>query len=100
MRLQMRSPMAESARLVQTGTVGVTPINADVTSIGSAVPVAVVLSEDYAMLDPDGFPFRASFTGATAGNLQYPRTVPSGTTLQLLKCEADALVTAGAAAYA
>ena len=92
--------MSESARQVETGTVGGQPILADVTSIGSAVPVAITLSADYAMLDPVGFPFRASFTGATAANLQYPRTVPSGTTLQLLKCEADALVATNAAAYA
>ena len=92
--------MSESARQVQTGSVDGSAIYADVTSIGSAVPVAVTLSADYAMLDPPGFPFRASFTGARSGNLQFPRTVPSGTTLQLLKCEADALVTANAAAYA
>jgi len=92
--------MSESARQVETGTVGGSPIYADVTSIGSAVPVAITLSTDYAMLEPPGFPFRASFTGATAGNLQYPRTVPSGTTLSVLKCEADALVIAGAASYA
>jgi len=92
--------MPESARQVETGTVGGSPIYADVTSIGSAVAVAVVLGADYAMLDPLGFPFRASFTGAAAGNLQYPRTVPSGTTLQVLACEAAALVAAGAASYA
>jgi hypothetical protein len=71
-----------------------------VLTLGSDIPVAVTLSADYAMIDPPGYPFRASFTGAAAANLQYPRTVASGTTISVLKCEADALVTAGAASYA
>jgi hypothetical protein len=90
--------MSEGARLVQLGTVGGSPINADVKTIGSAVPVAVTLSADYAMLDPPGFPFRASFTGAATP--QYPHTVPSGTTISVLACEATALVAAGAAVLA
>ena len=92
--------MSESPRLVLCGTVGATPINADVTVIGHAVPVAITLTADYSMLDPPGYPFRASFTGASADNLQYPRTVWSGTTLKVLACEATALVNAGAATLA
>ena len=91
--------MTESARLVTVGTTngGSTLIQADVTSLGSDVALAVVLSMDYAMLDPPGYPFRASFTGSRAPDLQYPRTVVSGSTISVLKCEADALVNAGAA---
>jgi hypothetical protein len=90
--------MAEGARLVEVGTSGVTPINADVTSLGSAVPVGVVLTADYVMLDPPGFPFRQSFTGSAVP--QYPHTVASGTTISVLQCEATALVNAGAATLA
>ena len=90
--------MAEGARLVQTGTSGATPINADVTTLGSAVCVAVVLSADYVMLDPPGYPFRQSFTGSAIP--QYPHTVASGTTISVLQCEATALVNAGAATLA
>ena len=90
--------MVEGPRLIQTGTSGVTPINADVTTLGSAVCVAVVLSADYVMLDPPGYPFRQSFTGSAIP--QYPHTVASGTTISVLQCEATALVVAGAATLA
>lgn len=91
--------MPESPRLVTVGTTngGSTAIQADVTSLGSAVPVYVTLSTDYAMLDPPGYCFRASFTGSAAGTLQFPRTVPNGTRFAVLNCEAQALVNAGAA---
>jgi len=36
--------MSESARLVPHGVSGSTPINADVTNLGSAVPVKVTLT--------------------------------------------------------
>ncbi len=84
-------------RLLQVGTVDGTPIYADVTVLGSAVPVGVVLLQDYAMQDPPSYPFRPSFTGAATP--QYPHTVSAGTSLLLLACEAAALVNAGAAAY-
>ena len=92
--------MSEGARLVTVGTIsgGATPIQADVTTLGSDVPVAVTLSADYAMLNPPGYPFRPSFTGASTP--QYPHTVLSGTTIKVLACEATALVNAGAAALA
>jgi hypothetical protein len=87
-------------RLVQVGSInsGSTPINADVTVLGSDVSVAVTLSTDYAMLNPPGYPFRASFTGAATP--QYPHTIVSGTTIKVLRCEATALVGAGAATLA
>lgn len=86
--------------LVTVGTInsGSTPINADVTVLGSDVAVAVLLSTNYSMLNPPGFPFRASFTGAATP--QYPHTIVSGTTIKVLKCEATALVAAGAATLA
>jgi hypothetical protein len=97
--------MSEGPRLVTVGTTngGATAIQADVTTLGSAVPVLVRLTTNYAMAQPDGslfvgFPFRPCFTGAAMP--QYPHTVPSGTTLALLACEATALVAAGAAVLA
>ena len=88
----------EGARLLTVGTInaGVTPIQADVRSLGSDVAVNVTLSADYSMLNPPGFPFRPCFVGTATPN--YPHLIPSGTSLALLKCEADALVAAGAAA--
>lgn len=93
--------MPESPRLVTAGTIdgGATAIDVDVTVLGSAVPVAVTLSTDYAMLQPPGYPLRPSFTGAASA--EYPGQVAtSGTTIMVLDCEAAALVNAGAAAYA
>jgi hypothetical protein len=92
--------MSEGPRLLTVGTInaGATPVQADVRSLGSDVAVAVVLSTDYAMLDPPGFPFRASFTGAATP--QYPQTIASGTTIKVLRAEAAALVAAGAATLA
>jgi hypothetical protein len=87
-------------RLVQTGTAdpsgAATPISANVISLGSDVPVRVTLTKDYAMLCPVGFPARPCFTGSMPLS-NYPHTIPTGTTLSLLKCETDALVAAGAA---
>lgn len=87
--------MVDSPRLVQAGTVGATPIMVDVTTLGSAVAVRVTLTSNYAMLHPAGYPFRRSYTGAATP--QYPHTVASGTTLEVLRCEATALIAAGAA---
>ena len=90
-------------RLVRTGTADplglATAINANVTTLGSDVPVRVTLMADYALDCPAGFPARPGFTGAMPVS-NYPHTIPSGTTLSLLKCEAAALVAAGAAVAA
>jgi hypothetical protein len=49
---------------------------------------------------PPGFPARFSWTGADAGDLyDAGRTVPGGTRIFLLSCEAAALVTSGFATY-
>jgi hypothetical protein len=92
--------MPESPRLITVGTInaGATPIQADVTNLGSDIAVKVLLSTNYTMAAPPGYPARASFTGSATP--QYPHTVPSGTTLAVLKCEAVALVNAGAATLA
>ena len=92
--------MTESARLVQLGTVNGTPIQADVTVLGDTI--AVLLSADYVLADPrpPGFPFRPEWTGAAPPLGDAARTVPNGTTLHVLNCEAAALIAAGAATRA
>ena len=97
--------MPESARLVTLGTIngGATAIQADVTNLGSAVAVAVLLSTDYTLANPrpPGFPTRPSMTGAAFANLDVPgNVIPSGTTIKTLQCEATALVNAGAGTLA
>lgn len=92
--------MANNQKLVQHGTANAAPINVDMARIEHGAPVKVTLSANYTMLSGGGIPSRPSFTGAAAAKLDYPRTIPSGTTLSLLKGEADALVTAGVASYA
>lgn len=87
--------MSEGPRLVEVGISGSTPVFADVRVLGSDVPVSVTLTAPYTMLQPIGFPFRPSFTGAAAP--QYPHTLPSGMLLSLLACEATALKAAGGA---
>jgi hypothetical protein len=93
-----------NASYVQTGTVGATAINVDVANgIGSDVAVAVTLGATAYVLAnprPPGFPARPSWTGADAADLgDSGRTVPGGTRLYVLSCEAAALVNAGAASY-
>lgn len=91
--------------LVTVGTIngGATEIKADVTSLGSAVAVTVLLSTNYTLANPrpPGFPTKPGLTGAAYANLDVPgMTLNSGTTVAFLKAEADALVTAGAGSYA
>ncbi len=94
-------------KLVQLGTIsgGATAIISDVsgapTAAGDAPFAAryVTLSTNYAMSGPADFPSRPNFTGTAQGQLQYPRTLVSGTRFQTFACEAAALVAAGAAAY-
>lgn len=91
--------MTINPRLVQHGTVGGSPINVDLSRLEHGVAVRVRLTANYAISGGSGVPSRPSMTGASAPNLDYPRTIPSGTTLSLHKGEADALVAAGAAVY-
>lgn len=97
--------MSEGARLVTVGTIngGSTPIQADVKVLGSDVSVSVTLSTDYELASPrpPGFPSRPSMTGVHAAHVEYAgRVIPAGTTISVLRCEADALVAAGAATLA
>jgi hypothetical protein len=94
--------MALYPNLVTLGTInsGATVIQADVSqSLGSAVPVEVTLTTAYTLVNPrpPGFPFRPSMTGAPTAGLDYPRTLSSGTVLEVLQVEATALINAGAA---
>lgn len=93
--------MALNANLVTVGSIdgGETPIQADVTTLGSDVPVVVTLTTAYAQLCPPGWPARPGEAGAAAAGLNYPKTLLSGTTMAFLACEAAALVEAGAATY-
>lgn len=94
--------MGESPRLVTVGTIngGATPIQADVTYLEPRFPVRVTLTTDYAQLCPLGWPARPGETGVDSADLNYPRTLPSGTTMAFLKPEADAIVQAGGGSYA
>ena len=91
-------------RLLQLGTInaGETPILANIAFLGSRK--SVTLTTDYAMEAPTGkgltgnFPVRPFLTGVRQP--EFPYTVTAGTTIELLACEADALVAAGAATYA
>jgi len=93
-----------NASYVQTGTVGATAVNVDVANgIGSDVAVAVTLGGTAYVLAnprPPGFPARSSWTGADPADLyDAGRTVPGGTRLYVLSCEAAALVNGGFATY-
>ncbi len=92
--------MPEGPRLVQVGTVGATVINADATTLGSDVAVEVVIGgANYVATHPPGWPVRPANTG-TAVAEGSTVTFTAGSTVALLKCEAAALVNAGAASYA
>ena len=92
--------MTINATLLNHGSAGGTPINVDVSRLEHGAPVKVLLSANYTLASTPNFPTRPGFTGAAAASLDYPRVIPSGTTITLLKGEADALVTAGKASYA
>jgi hypothetical protein len=93
--------MSEGSRLVQLGTVGASPVNVDVESLGTDVPVKVLIGgTDYvAGPRPPGWPTRPSRTGVQLGEASAV-TFAAGSTISLLKCEADALVSGGWATYA
>lgn len=92
--------MALNPKLVQHGTAGGVAINVDLARLEHSAAKRVQLSAPYATLTGPGIPTRPAFTGAAAANLDYPRTIASGTVLTLMPGEADALVAAGKAAYA
>lgn len=80
------------------GTVAGVPLVADL-SRGIAGPVITVLmTADYSMLAPPGWPTRPSLIGVPVVT-NRSAVVSAGSTFAFYKCEADALVTAGAATY-
>ncbi len=95
---------SEAARLLRVGTIsgGATPIMADVSFLGSRK--SVVLTVDYAMERPGsglvGAFVNRPFLAGSQRQPEYPYTVAAGTTVELLACEADALIAAGAATLA
>lgn len=90
--------MTVNATLVKYGTAGGVDINVDHSRIDHNAPVRVNLTADYVIAARlPGAPTRPGLTGRDAKNLDYPRTITSGTTIDVLKAEADALVTAGKA---
>lgn len=96
--------MTINPNLITVGTInaGATNIQADVSGgLGSAVAVKVLLSTNYTLLCPPGWPNRPGLTGAAPPAENYPGAVlASGTTVAFLQPEAAALVNAGAGSYA
>ena len=87
-------------RLLQLGTIngGTTSIMANIAYMGSQAPVSVTLSTDYTLENPGaGFPVVRPFLTGRIPLPAFPYTVASGVTIALLKCEAAALIDAGAA---
>ncbi len=91
--------MASNPRSVQTGTAGGTPINVDVSRLDHSTAVRVQLSASYMTTHNPGDVTRPGFTGCDVANLDFPKTIASGTILSLLAHEAAALVAAGKASY-
>jgi hypothetical protein len=95
--------MTESQRWVTLGSIdnGATLIRADVRSLGFAVAVKVTLTSDYTLVSPrpPGFPTRPCWTGCSSLAFRdLPGAViEAGSVLELLQCEATALINAGAA---
>ena len=88
-----------TANLQRVGNVAGTAVMADLNAgLGpfGATLKFVTLSANYTLEDPGGYLIRPA-PGAPAFGVG--KTVPSGTRLQLYGPEADALVTAGYAAY-
>lgn len=95
--------MTINQSLVLYGSAGGASIYVDHSRIDHSVAVKVTLSANYTLASsrPVGAPTRPSATGVSGANLDHPgKTIPSGTTIALIKAEADALVTAGKASYA
>lgn len=88
-----------NAKNVPHGTAGGTPINVDLSRIDHGSTRKVQLSANYAIQREAGMPTRPGLTGASQANLEYPRTLTSGTQIVLSAEEAAALVAAGKATY-
>ena len=92
--------MALNPNNVQHGTAGGTAINVDLSRVDhAAAPRFVTLSANYVTLSGPGIPWRPGATGASAANLEYPKTITNGTRVLLHAAEAAVLVAAGKAAF-
>jgi hypothetical protein len=88
----------QSARNHHSGTVGGQPVIVDVTFLGS-IGVRIQLTAAWTTAREPGYPARPSLTGTAAASLDYPKTIPSGTVMEVMQPEAAALVAMGAAVY-
>lgn len=91
--------MTANPNNVQHGTAGGVAINVDMSRIEHGSTKAVRLTAPYQTKNNPGTPTRPGMTGAAAGSLDFPRTIPTGTVLTLLQGEAIALVNANKATY-
>jgi hypothetical protein len=88
-------------RFLRVGSVNGTPIMANIAHLGAQAPVFVTLTADYTVENPGaGWPAVRPFLAGRVPLPEFPYTVANGSTIALLQCEADALIEAGAAAYA
>ena len=90
--------MAEGTRSVKAGVAAGVDINVDHRPFDHAVPKKVQLSADYAFTPAPGSITPPDMTGAAPSKLmRSTQTRTNGTTVTLLKAEADALIAAGKA---
>jgi hypothetical protein len=96
--------MTLNPSLVTVGTInaGATNIQADVSQgLEPKGAVKVLLSTNYTLLCPPGWPNRPALTGKGPASLNFPGSVlASGSTFAFLAPEAAALVAAGAGTLA
>ncbi|MEI9987144.1 MAG: hypothetical protein WDN69_30745 [Aliidongia sp.] len=85
---------------VTLGTVNGDPVIVNSTYAGDQMwtPTTVTLTADYLRDQaPSGWPFPPGMTGTAAPDLEFPKTLPAGTTLAFAAIEAAALIALGAA---
>jgi hypothetical protein len=88
----------QGTRNHHSGTVGGNPVVVDVTFLG-VIGVRIQLTQAWTTAREPGYPSRPSLTGTAAPGLDYPKTIPSGTVMEVMQPEAAALVSMGAAVY-
>jgi hypothetical protein len=92
---------------VTTGSInGSTAISVNVSNLSGPIVVGgnmlvgkvnVAVTTNYSRSRPPGFPAAPCFTGSAV--CDFPQTLLSGKTYQLLACEAAALISAGAVSF-
>jgi hypothetical protein len=60
-------------------------------------PTSVTLTADYQRNAPASWPAPPGMTGVAATGINFPKTIPAGTTINLAAIEAAALVSLGVA---